>query len=134
MYTVLVIDDEELIVELIGQTLTKSGYNVETAKGGEEGLQIFEKRLFDLVITDIRMPDVDGFGVARHIRNSARPYTPIIGISATSYFGDEKAFDSFLSKPFEIQALLSSVKELTSNNPSAHAHAMGRNEIGNQIF
>ena len=129
MYSVLVIDDEEVIVELIGKALTKFGYDVKTAKGGQEGLQIFEQRLFDLVITDIRMPDVDGFGIARHIRNSTRPYTPIIGISATSYFEDEKAFDSFLSKPFEIQALLSIVKELTTNNSSAHDKERDRRTI-----
>jgi CheY-like chemotaxis protein len=129
MYRVLVIDDEEVVVELIGKTLAKFGYNVETAKGGQEGLRIFEKRLFDLVITDIRMPDVDGFGVARHIRNSERPYTPIIGISATSHFEEEKAFDSFLLKPFEIQALLRMVKDLTSNNSSAHDKAMHKRTI-----
>jgi CheY-like chemotaxis protein len=129
MYSVLVIDDEELVVELIGKALTKFGYNVETAKGGQEGLRIFEKRLFDLVITDIRMPDVDGFGVARHIRNSERPYTPIIGISATSYFEDEKAFDSFLSKPFDIQSLLQIVKDLTSHNSSSHDKAMHQRTI-----
>ena len=81
MYRVLIIDDEKMILDMLRQALSLSGYNVETASEGQEGLQMFENGMFDLVITDILMPGIDGHGVAQYIRNSGRPQTPIIAMS-----------------------------------------------------
>jgi len=113
MCNVLVIDDEHMISEMLRQVLTFSGYDVETASGGHEGLQLFEKGLFDVVITDILMPDLDGHDVARHIRNSKRPHTPIIAISGTPWLLDGDEFDSTIPKPFEIKTLLNTINDLT---------------------
>lgn len=112
MFQVLVIEDEEAIAELIEAALTHSGYTVTTALGGEEGLYYFERDFFDLVITDIIMPDVDGHAVAKHIRNSNRPDTPIISISGTPWLLKDHEFDTFLSKPFNLQALLETVASM----------------------
>ena len=112
MYNVLVIDDEEFIPELLEEILARFGYNVETATGGQEGLRVFEKGLFDLVITDIRMPGTDGHAVAHHIRNSDRSHTPIMAISGTPWLMEGDEFDSILPKPFSIQALLDAISEL----------------------
>lgn len=113
MCNVLVIDDEQLVSQMLQELLTLSGFNVETASGGHEGVQLFEKGLFDLVITDILMPGLDGHDVARHIRNSDRPHTPIIAISGTPWLLDEDEFDSAIPKPFEIKTLLNTIHELT---------------------
>ena len=112
MSKVLVIDDEKSIAESLGQILTLVGYNVTTAAGGAEGIEIFDKDLFDLVITDIRMPGVNGIGVVRHIRKSERPHTPIIGISGTPWLLEENGFNSTLNKPFTIMDLKETVDEL----------------------
>ena len=113
MCNVLVIDDEQLVSQMLQELLTLSGFTVQTASGGHEGLQLFEKGFFDVVITDILMPGLDGHAVARHIRKSKRPHTPIIAISGTPWLLDENEFDSTIPKPFEIKTLVNTIHELT---------------------
>jgi DNA-binding response OmpR family regulator len=115
MCNILVIDDERMISDVLQQALTTYGYDVETASGGSDGLRIFEAGSFDLVITDIRMPDIDGIEVARCIRSSDKPQTPIIGMSGTPWLMNGNGFDFTISKPFSIKILMDAVKELTLN-------------------
>ncbi|MBW2345915.1 MAG: response regulator [Deltaproteobacteria bacterium] len=115
MYNILVIDDERIILDVLQEALTIYGYNVETASGGSDGLRMFEVGSFDLVITDIRMPDIDGIEVARCIRNSDKPKTPIIAMSGTPWLVNGNGFDFTISKPFSIKILMDAVKELTLN-------------------
>lgn len=65
MLNILVIDDEESIAKLLEMALTRAGYNVQTAIDGAEGINMFAEGFFDLVITDIRMPGMDGNTVAQ---------------------------------------------------------------------
>jgi len=116
MCNVLVIDDEKMISDMLQQALTQFGYSVETAPDGREGLQIYENGDFNLVITDICMPDIDGHDVVRHIRNSDRPNTPVIGMSGTPWLMNGNGFDYTFPKPFEIKTLINTVNELTSNH------------------
>ena len=83
MHSVLVIDDEKAISDVLGKALKKYGYRVETASSGKEGLKKFDAELHDFVITDILMSDVDGMAVLQHIRHSKKPSTPVIGMSGT---------------------------------------------------
>ncbi len=108
----LVIDDEKTVSELLQETLTEFGYRVATAPGGNEGVRLFNTEDFDLVITDMMMPNMDGNGVARHIRRSRKPHTPIIGISGTPWFLDADQFDSVIPKPFRTQSLVKAVESL----------------------
>ena len=119
MYNVLVIDDEKMISDMLQQALTRFGYSVETAPGGKEGLQMYENGDFHLVITDIRMPDIDGHDGGQHIRNSDRPNTPIIGMSGTPWLLDGNGFDYTLPKPFDIYTLINVANELTSNHTNS---------------
>jgi len=114
MPNILVIDDEKSVCRLLLQVLTKYGYNVETAAGGQEGIEKFDQGFVDLVITDVLMPGIDGNLVARHIRNSSRKTTPIIGISGTPWFLENDDFDVILTKPFSIKTLIDVVKPLTT--------------------
>jgi len=116
MYNVLIIDDEKSILYVLTMALTKFGFNVETASDGLEGIKKFDEYNFDVVITDIRMPALDGNGVVGHIRNSARQYTPIIGMSGTPWFLENSDFDAVLSKPTSIKALVDTVKKVTLAN------------------
>ena len=119
MIKILVIDDEQLILGLVKQVLTKFGFEVETALDGKEGIQKFDTTEFDLVITDINMPGMDGNGVARHIRISEKKYTPIIGITGTPWLVEEKDFDLIIKKPFSIKLLVDSVMNLTVGTEKA---------------
>ena len=110
MSTILVIDDEKGILQLIHQALTRFGYKVETAVDGQEGIKKFDGGNFDIVITDIRMPGVDGNGVAKHIRNSNRQSTPVIAISGTPWQSEAKNFDMILPKPLPLKKLVDSIR------------------------
>lgn len=113
MVDILVIDDEKAIVKLLKIALTKLGFNVQSASGGAEGIKKFDNGFFDLVITDMRMPEVDGYAVMRHIRNSTRNLTPIVGISGTPWLLENEEFDALLVKPFSMNALFETVSRLT---------------------
>ena len=102
----LVIDDQNSILSILHIFLVQLGYEVKIAHSGKEGIDIFDsERELDLVITDIRMPRMDGNAVARHIRNSDRPHMPIIAITAFSDKFESDLFDFFITKPFNIQTL-----------------------------
>ena len=94
--------------------LTHLGYHVQVANDGREGIECYNhKKNFDLVITDIRMPRMDGIEVAQYIRNSDRPDVPIIGISGyTDDPVNKELFDHFLNKPFGLEALKDAVSSL----------------------
>jgi CheY-like chemotaxis protein len=110
MSTILVIDDETGIVQLIRQALTRFGYHVETAADGMEGIQKFDDGNFDIVITDIRMPGIDGNGVAAHIRKSNKQSIPVIAISGTPWELEANNFDMVLPKPFPLKNLVESIR------------------------
>ena len=114
MHNILVIDDEESVLLMITMALAKFGFDVEIATDGLEGIKKFDEGRFDLVITDILMPVLDGFGVVRHIRNSERRYTPVIAISGTPWLLVNGDFDAVLSKSILIQTLVDTVKTLTA--------------------
>ena len=119
MSTVLVIDDEKGILQIIRQALTKFGHNVETAADGLEGIRKFDDGSFDIVITDIRMPGIDGNGVVKHIRNSEKQSIPVIGISGTQWLMESNAFDMVLAKPFPLKKLVESIGSLVAMPPRA---------------
>jgi DNA-binding response OmpR family regulator len=113
MNRILVIDDELGISDLICEALKRSGYMVETAFNGRQGVKRFNDTAYDLVVTDMCMPDLDGNGIIRHIRNSSRPLTPVIGISGTPWLLQGADCDVALPKPFPLRTLIESVKRLT---------------------
>ncbi|MCP4627262.1 MAG: response regulator [bacterium] len=113
MNSVLVIDDEKTLSNMIGMVLKRNGYTVETASCGNEGIQKFDANLHDYVITDIRMPDGDGMTVLQHIRRSRKPSTPVIGMSGTPWLLKEDSFDAALTKPFTIHKLFNTIERLS---------------------
>jgi len=113
MYHILVIDDEKEILNIIKMVLSEAGFKVEVAFDGQEGIQKFDSGRFDLVITDIIMPGMDGRDVANHIRNSDRSCTPIIGISGIPWLSENIRFDAFFKKPFLAEDLINSIRDLS---------------------
>ena len=116
MCKILVIDDEKVIIDMIQQLLEIHGHDVDTADDGGEGIQKFDSDCFDLVITDICMPGVDGNSVTKHIRNSDKKYVPVIGMSGTPWVFDDNSFDTIFEKPFQLKALINTVEELIFEN------------------
>jgi CheY-like chemotaxis protein len=123
MYHVLLIEDEGPVLRLLEEMLSRFGYQVQTAFGGREGLRLFDRGFYDLVITDIVMPDLDGHEVARYIRKSDKPHTPIIAISGTPLFLGGDQFDHVLAKPFPLKSLIGAVEGLVSPAFPSHAAA-----------
>ena len=113
MCTILVIDDEKGILRVIREALTRSGHKVDTALDGIEGIQKFDVGSYDMVITDLRMPGLDGKGVVEHIRASGNHAIPVIGISGTPWQIQDSGFDEVFAKPFPLQDLVESVRRLT---------------------
>ena len=92
------------------------GYRVKTANSGEGAIKILRgNHDFDLVVTDIIMPKIDGNAVAEYIRSSNRADTPIVAITGYSEKGNNELFNSILVKPFKIKELIAVIKSLTKN-------------------
>ena len=109
----LVIDDQDAVLGFLHMFLVYLGYEVKTAHDGKEGIDIFDSdRELDLVITDIRMPGMDGSAVARHIRNSDRPDMPIIAISGFANEAESELFNFLIKKPFQIQTLADVIEDI----------------------
>lgn len=113
--SVLVIDDDEAVLGLLTDLLDLNGFSVQPARGGKEGLEHFDRSLPDLVITDIRMPQMDGLQVLKRVRKIDNT-VPVILVTG---FGDldyalgalrEGAHD-FLLKPINPDILLNTVKK-----------------------
>jgi DNA-binding response OmpR family regulator len=115
---VLAIDDEKAILDMLERALALFGFTVEVASSGEEGIEKFDNKNYDVVVTDILMPGVDGINVLHYIRKSSRSNTPVIGISGTPWLLQNENFDLVLDKPFSIKSLVDSVKQLAANSPS----------------
>ncbi len=116
MRRILVIDDEPNIRSIIYKLLYVSGYEVEVAEDGEKGIKVFDEMGdFDLVVSDIRMPNMDGNEVARHIRNSDKSGTPLIAMTGFPEELQLEMFDGFLSKPFNLRDLSHMVRSFVKN-------------------
>lgn len=111
--TVLVVDDEQNIVNIIAFNLKKEGYEVLNAGDGEEAVEIVEKHQPDLILLDIMMPKMDGYEACRKIREKYN--IPIIMLTARAeeldkVLGLEMGADDYVTKPFGTRELIARVK------------------------
>jgi two-component system alkaline phosphatase synthesis response regulator PhoP/two-component system response regulator ResD len=115
MKTILVVDDERNIRDLLRLYLEKEGYAVITAADGEEAMALHRREDPDLVILDLMLPKIDGYEVCRQIRRTAD--TPILMLTARSddidaIVGLELGADDYVPKPFNPRALVARVKAI----------------------
>ena len=115
---ILVVDDDTAINELIKVNLELSGYQVVQAFDGVKGFALCKQELPSLVVLDVMMPEVDGYTVARRVRQCPEiSETPIIMLTALSELnnkveGFDIGVDDYLTKPFEIDELIVRVRAL----------------------
>jgi two-component system cell cycle response regulator DivK len=122
---ILYIEDNPDNMTLVKRALEARGYEFLWAPNGVEGVTMAEKLTPELILLDINLPDIDGYEVARRLRNSGKQalvYAPIIAVTANALRGDaEKALaagcDVYMAKPINIRELWARVEGfLTSPN------------------
>ena len=115
MASILIIDDDASVRTFLRQTLEKVGHQVREAPDGQGGMDLFREAQADLVITDIFMPEMDGFAVIDFVRGQ-NPDTRIITVTAG--LGDdcaiarERGASRTLVKPLSVRELLETVEEV----------------------
>lgn len=113
---ILIVDDDEEIRELLEFDIAQSGYFVDTAKDGLEGLNKALNNSYDLILLDVMMPKMNGFDVCKNIRN-AKLSIPILLLTAKGTIEDKTegfdcGADDYLVKPFDVQEVLLRIKVL----------------------
>ena len=113
MKRILVVEDEPDIQELLQAYLRETGYETAAAGDGAEALDLFQKQAFDLVLLDIMLPKLDGFGVCEVIRRQSQ--VPILMLTALE--GEEQQLrgfgldiDDYVTKPFSMPVLLEKIR------------------------
>ena len=113
---ILVVEDEEDVRQLLSDILTSGEHEVEVAANGTEGIEMFEKGSFDLVFTDLGMPDISGWEVAKKIKeiNGKVPIVLVTGWNVEIQDDEKKNnhVDMVIQKPFQVNQVLSSVQEV----------------------
>ena len=116
--TVLIVDDEEDIIDLIQYNLEKEGYRTVAASDGSEGIEIARREHPDVIILDIMMPEMNGIEVCRRLRQDAHlRHTPILMLTArteeeTQVEGLDVGADIYFSKPVSMPVLSSQIRAL----------------------
>lgn len=118
--SVLVVDDESIIAQLVADLLDGEGYEVETAADGRAALDRLAQRSYDVVLSDLRMPEIDGLGLFRAIEQRhpelLRRFVFITGTSAQAEYQGfiDAAKVPVLTKPFDVADLLRVVQRLVA--------------------
>ncbi len=117
--TILVVDDEPDLVELMVYNLEQSGHTVLSAANGTQALELAKARLPDLIVLDVMMPELNGIEVAKRLRAQTETASmPIIMLTAKSeeaheLEGLDAGADDYITKPFSMQVLLARINALT---------------------
>ncbi len=115
-HTILVVEDNRDLLNLLDINLTDQGYTVYKAESGKAALEAFDDRQPDLVILDVMLPEIDGFEVCKRIR-SENKRVPILMLTAKAeeidkVLGLELGADDYMTKPFSIREFLARVKAM----------------------
>jgi DNA-binding response OmpR family regulator len=136
---VLVVDDEPAIRALVAKIVERAGYPVDTARDGAEAIEKLEQARYAVMVLDLMMPNIDGYGLIQHLKASKGPKPAVIVISA----GDSGALrkldgslvHSILRKPFDIDVLgdlisaaAKAAEESAAESESADVIPFRRNE------
>ena len=130
---ILIVDDDDEIRDLLEFDVRSSGYFVDTAKDGLEGLNKALNNTYDLILLDVMMPKMNGFDVCKNIRQ-AKLSIPILMLTAKGTINDKTigfdcGADDYLVKPFDVQEVLLRIRVLLRRNQTQET-----NSISNEIL
>ena len=113
---ILIVEDEKMLAEILSDTLSDRNFDVRLAYDGLHALETIKKEPFDVIVSDVMMPNLDGYSLAKKLRNEGCN-TPILFLTALSATEDvvkgfETGGNDFLKKPFAIDELIVRVKAL----------------------
>ncbi len=120
---ILVVDDDSEIRELLVFDISQSGYIVDSASNGEQGLKKALENNYDLILLDVMMPKMNGYDVCNNIR-LAKPNIPVLLLTAKGTIEDKKqgfdcGADDYLIKPFDVQEVLLRIRALLRRSDSS---------------
>ena len=135
MFNILVIEDDKNLRKLITTCLKREKYNVYEAVDGMQALDVIEKNYINLIITDIMMPQMDGYELIKELRE-ANYDTPILVVTAKSTIDDKKegyklGADDYMVKPIDVEELPLRVKALLKRTNTASEKKI---KVGNLII
>lgn len=130
---ILIVDDDDEIRELLEFDVSHSGYFVDTAKDGMEGLNKALNNSYDLILLDVMMPKMNGFDVCKNIRQ-AKLAIPVLMLTAKGTIDDKTegfdcGADDYLVKPFDIQEVLLRIRVLLRRN-----NVEVQNSLSNEVL
>lgn len=130
---ILIVDDDDEIRELLEFDIAQSGYFVDTARDGLEGLNKALNNTYDLILLDVMMPKMNGFDVCKNIRQ-AKLAIPILMLTAKGTIDDktdgfDSGADDYLVKPFDIQEVLLRIRVLLRRN-----HVEEETSLSNEVL
>lgn len=128
---ILVVEDDQRVAELIHRGLTEQGFTTTLAYDGLSGLKLAQQNEYDLIITDIILPKIDGLDLCKEIR-LIEPEMPIIILTALGTTDDkvegfDAGADDYLVKPFEMRELLARIRAILKRN------SKGTSQVGNLL-
>jgi DNA-binding NtrC family response regulator len=133
MLDILLVDDDPDIRELLQDSLEGAGYHVQVARDGVDGLDQVTRRVFDLILCDVRLPGLDGVSLMRHVRRES-PSTKVIlmtayaGVSEAVSALKEGAYD-YLIKPFDVDELLIQTRRINEDHDLRRELDRARHEL-----
>jgi CheY-like chemotaxis protein len=113
---ILIIDDNNDLRMVVSKMLSRLGYEVSSADSGENGLSVFFKNIFDIVLSDYEMPGMDGVAFACSVKRSS-PHTPVVIMTGagkeTVFSRKSTAVDAVISKPFSLAEIDQTIQNLS---------------------
>ncbi len=121
MMKILLIEDERKTIQFIKKGLEENGYKVDTAEDGKSGKNLAFRNQYNLIITDVILPELNGRDLCKELR-TAKIETPILMLTALGDTDDvvaglDSGADDYLAKPFEFKELLARIRSLTKRQP-----------------
>lgn len=135
MRTILIVDDKPSVRQLIGDYLSEQGYQIIEAENGVQALELATTMQPDLILLDVMMPKLDGYGVIKKLRKQSN--IPTIMVTAKRQEADivrgfELGADDYIVKPFLMRELLMRIRARLKQSP--HANAAPLLEVGNLVL
>jgi DNA-binding response OmpR family regulator len=114
--SVIIVDDDEMLLEMFKTTLSIEGYQCETASSAEAAIELIEKTSFDIMLTDIRMPGIKGF----ELTHKAKRMRPDMAVIIMTAYAEEFSYDNaleagasdFIKKPFTLNELIARIQHV----------------------